>query len=122
MAEAYSFSLLVELENHDVPKVQNKLIKYFQSKKSHGGDCLVEVSNGQRAVVRFRTEEARQKVLGKQVHEIKLDQGVLKLTVRLPPDGVTSSQETPSAVNSGKPNTGKLVENKFSFTTATWPR
>ncbi|XP_064868330.1 protein mono-ADP-ribosyltransferase PARP14-like [Oncorhynchus nerka] len=105
MAEAYSFSLLVELGNHDVPKVQNKLIKYFQSKKSNGGDCLVEVSNGQRAVVRFRTEEARQKVLGKQVHEIKLDQGVLKLTVRLPPDGVTSSQETPPAVNSGKPNT-----------------
>lgn len=59
MAEAYSFSLLVELGNPDVPKVQNKLIKYFQSKKSNGGDCLVEVSNGQRAVVWFRTEEGK---------------------------------------------------------------
>ncbi|XP_045575841.1 protein mono-ADP-ribosyltransferase PARP14 isoform X1 [Salmo salar] len=106
MAESYLFSMLVELEgNPDIPKLKNKLVKYFQSKKSsNGGDCLVEydISKGQGTVVRFRTAEARQMVLEKQEHKIKLDQGVLKLILRLPSDEVTSAQEIPSAVNSGK--------------------
>lgn len=63
MAESYLFSMLVELEgNPDIPKLKNKLVKYFQSKKSsNGGDCLVEydISKGQGTVVRFRTAEGK---------------------------------------------------------------
>ncbi|XP_055737967.1 protein mono-ADP-ribosyltransferase PARP14-like isoform X1 [Salvelinus fontinalis] len=102
MAEAYAFSLLVELEgNPNIPKLKNKLVKYFQSKKSNGGDCLVEYEDGQEAVVRFKTEEVRHRVLEKQEHEIRLDRGVLKLTIGLPSDDVPrSAQETQSPITS----------------------
>ncbi|KAK6311314.1 hypothetical protein J4Q44_G00169780 [Coregonus suidteri] len=102
MAEAYAFALLVELKgNPNIPKLKNKLVKYFQSKKSNGGDCLVEYEDGQEAVVRFKTEEVRQRVLEKQDHEIRLDRGVLKLTIGLPSDEVTkSAQETQSPITS----------------------
>uniref|UniRef100_A0A8C7HV76 Poly [ADP-ribose] polymerase n=1 Tax=Oncorhynchus kisutch TaxID=8019 RepID=A0A8C7HV76_ONCKI len=94
MAEAYAFALLVELErNPNIPKLKNKLVKYFQSKKSNGGDCLVEYENGQEAVVRFKTEEVRHRVLEKQEHEIRLDRGVLKLTIRLPSDDPQTEME-----------------------------
>uniref|UniRef100_A0A8K9XM88 Poly [ADP-ribose] polymerase n=1 Tax=Oncorhynchus mykiss TaxID=8022 RepID=A0A8K9XM88_ONCMY len=102
MAEAYAFALLVELErNPNIPKLKNKLIKYFQSKKSDGGDCLVEYEDGQEAVVRFKTEEVRHRVLEKQEHEIRLDRGVLKLTIGLPSDDVPKNvKETQSPVTS----------------------
>lgn len=58
MADAYSHSLLVELGENSVPRLKNKLVKYFQSKKSHGGDCQVVYENGSRtAELRFRTQE-----------------------------------------------------------------
>ena len=58
MADAYSYALLVELEENNVPRLKNKLVKYFQSKKSNGGDCEVEYDNGSRtAVLRYRREE-----------------------------------------------------------------
>lgn len=60
MAEAYSYALLVELEENNVPKLKNKLVKYFQSKKSNGGDCEVDYENGSRkAVLRFRRKEGK---------------------------------------------------------------
>uniref|UniRef100_A0A4W5P1N3 Poly [ADP-ribose] polymerase n=1 Tax=Hucho hucho TaxID=62062 RepID=A0A4W5P1N3_9TELE len=102
MEEAYAFALLVELEgNPNIPKLKNKLVKYFQSKKSNGGECLVEYEDGQGAVVRFKTEEVRHRVLEKQEHEIRLDRGVLKLTIGLPSDDVPkSAQETQSPITS----------------------
>lgn len=58
MAGAYSFPLLVELEENQVPRLKNKLVKYFQSRKSNGGDCEVDYENGSRtATLRFRSEE-----------------------------------------------------------------
>ena len=60
MADACSYPLLVELEENNVKKLKIKLIKYFQSKKSNGGDCEVEYVNGSRtAVLRFRREEGK---------------------------------------------------------------
>lgn len=60
MADAYAYALLVELEENSVPKLKNKLVKYFQSKKSNGGDCEVDYENGSRtAVLRFRREEGK---------------------------------------------------------------
>ncbi|XP_034150940.1 poly(ADP-ribose) polymerase family member 14-related sequence 1 isoform X2 [Esox lucius] len=102
MADAYAFTLLVEFKgNHNIPKLKNKLVKYFQSKKSNGGDCLVKYED-EEAVVRFKTEAARQRVLEKKEHVIRLDQGVLKLIIRLPSDEVTKCvQDTPSPINSG---------------------
>lgn len=55
---ADGFPVFVELEEADTPRLKNKLIKYFQSKKAHGGDCEVDYEHGCRsAVVRFRREE-----------------------------------------------------------------
>ncbi|XP_046902162.1 poly(ADP-ribose) polymerase family member 14-related sequence 1 isoform X2 [Hypomesus transpacificus] len=93
MADAYLFPLLVELEsNQNVLKLKNKLVKYFQSKKANGDDCQVECGADKSTVVRFKTEDARQKVVSKQVHEIILDQERIKLTVRLPKE-VSSANE-----------------------------
>uniref|UniRef100_A0A3Q3KRL1 PAR14-like first RRM domain-containing protein n=1 Tax=Monopterus albus TaxID=43700 RepID=A0A3Q3KRL1_MONAL len=58
MAGEYSYPLLVELEKTNITKIKIKLVKYFQSKKSNGGDCEVDYENGSgTAVLRFRTEE-----------------------------------------------------------------
>lgn len=60
MADAYAYPLLVELEENKIPRLKNKLVKYFQSKKSNGGDCEVDYENGsEAAVLRFRKEEGK---------------------------------------------------------------
>ncbi|KAJ8350478.1 hypothetical protein SKAU_G00256080 [Synaphobranchus kaupii] len=87
MEDHFPFPLWVEGDwDPGIPKLKNKLNIYFQSKKSKGDDCLVEYksSDGQRAIVRFKTEEVRRRVFEKQGHELKVGQGVLKLTVTLP--------------------------------------
>ncbi|XP_063354462.1 protein mono-ADP-ribosyltransferase PARP14-like isoform X2 [Pelmatolapia mariae] len=97
MAGEHSYPLLVELEETNIPRLKIKLVKYFQSKKSNGGgECEVEYENGSRtAMVRFRREEDQRNVLAKESHQISLEKGVLKLTVRLPTEE-KSSRETPS--------------------------
>ncbi|XP_070832442.1 poly(ADP-ribose) polymerase family member 14-related sequence 1 isoform X2 [Chaetodon trifascialis] len=95
MADAHRYAVLVELEETSVPRLKNKLVKYFQSRKANGGDCEVDHEDGSRtAVVRFRREEDQQRVLRKEGHQLSLDGRVLKLTVRLQTDGTT--QEAPS--------------------------
>ncbi|XP_038138809.1 protein mono-ADP-ribosyltransferase PARP14-like [Cyprinodon tularosa] len=85
MAEGYSYPVLVEFEKTNSSRLKNKLIKYFQSKKSNGGDCEVECEPGSTtALLRFRRKEDQKNVLTKQEHQINLDEGVLKMTVRLP--------------------------------------
>ncbi|XP_061082720.1 poly(ADP-ribose) polymerase family member 14-related sequence 1 isoform X2 [Conger conger] len=94
MEDDFPFPLRVEGDwDASIPKLKNKLNIYFQSRKANGGDCSVEYesSDGQRAVVWFKTEEVRQRVLNKQGHELKLGRGLLKLTVRLPQSEETSS-------------------------------
>lgn len=60
MEGAYSYPLLAKLEQNNVPRLKIKLIKYFQSKKSNGGDCEVDYENGSwTAVLRFRKEEGK---------------------------------------------------------------
>lgn len=62
MAGEFPYALCVEGQwDPNTPKLKNKLIIYFQSKKSDGGDCEVEygVSDGQTATVRFKTEEGK---------------------------------------------------------------
>ncbi|XP_035764916.1 protein mono-ADP-ribosyltransferase PARP14-like [Neolamprologus brichardi] len=97
MAGVHSYPLLVELEETNIPRLKIKLVKYFQSKKSNGGgECEVEYENGSRtAMLRFRREEDQRNVLAKESHQISLEKGVLKLTVRLPTEE-KSSRETPS--------------------------
>ncbi|TNN79433.1 Poly [ADP-ribose] polymerase 14 [Liparis tanakae] len=96
MADAYSYALRVELDENNKPRLKNKLVKYFQSKKSNGGDCELDYEDGSRtAVLRFRREEDQHNVLGKNMHQISLETGVLKMTVHLPTD-VTAAQEAPS--------------------------
>ncbi|XP_040004959.1 poly(ADP-ribose) polymerase family member 14-related sequence 1 isoform X2 [Xiphias gladius] len=112
MADEYSYPLLVELEENNLPRLKTKLVKYFQSKKSNGGDCEVDYENGSRtAVLRFRTEEDQQNVLRKEAHQISLGKCVLKMTVRLPPDEKTA-QEGPSDNLNKK--LGAAVKNKQS--------
>ncbi|XP_062288426.1 protein mono-ADP-ribosyltransferase PARP14-like isoform X2 [Scomber scombrus] len=94
MADAYSYALLVKLEENNIPRLKNKLVKYFQSKKSSGGDCEVDYEQGSRtALLRFRREEDQKNVLGNESHQINVDKGVLKMTVHLPTDQGTQ-QET----------------------------
>uniref|UniRef100_A0A3P8S937 Poly [ADP-ribose] polymerase n=1 Tax=Amphiprion percula TaxID=161767 RepID=A0A3P8S937_AMPPE len=112
MADGYCYPVLVELEDNNIPKLRIKLVKYFQSKKARGGDCEVEYENGSRtALLRFRTEEDQRNVLGKEAHQIILDQGVLKMTVRLPPEEKTT-QKAPSDKANKKSNAA--VTNKQS--------
>ncbi|KAJ8252795.1 hypothetical protein GJAV_G00205670 [Gymnothorax javanicus] len=87
MDDSFPFPILVEGDwNPGLSKLKNKLTIYFQSKKSNGGECLVqdEASDGQTAVVRFKTEEVRRRVLDKEEHKLKLGKEELRLTVRLP--------------------------------------
>ncbi|XP_026789921.3 poly(ADP-ribose) polymerase family member 14-related sequence 1 isoform X1 [Pangasianodon hypophthalmus] len=105
MDEEFPFTLFVEGKwDPTTPKLKNKLTIYFQSKKSNGGDCVVqyEASDGQRATVRFKTEEVRQNVLEKQTHEIKLVKDILSLSVYLPPTEAKPTQETRPSVNTGQ--------------------
>ncbi|XP_054470681.1 protein mono-ADP-ribosyltransferase PARP14-like [Anoplopoma fimbria] len=97
MADAYSYALRLELEADNIPRLKNKLVKYFQSKKSNGGDCEVEYVNGSgTAVLRFRREQDQQNVLQKETHQIRLDKGVLNMTVTYLPTDVSTEQEAPS--------------------------
>lgn len=58
MADGFAYALRVELGENDTPRLKNKLVKYFQSKKSHGGECEVEHERGARtALLRFLREE-----------------------------------------------------------------
>lgn len=55
---AHTHDLLVELEENNISRLKNKLLKYFQSKKSNGGECEVDYTEGDRtAVLRFRREQ-----------------------------------------------------------------
>lgn len=67
MAARHSFALLAEFEENDTPRLKNKLIKYFQSKKSsEGGDCEVDHDSGSStAVVRFLKQEGKNRPGGK---------------------------------------------------------
>ncbi|XP_024120498.1 E3 ubiquitin-protein ligase DTX3L, partial [Oryzias melastigma] len=96
MAGAYSHRVVVELEKSDIPKVKNKLVKYFQSRRSGGGDCQVDYEEGSStAVLRFSREEEKKKVLDKECHEINLEKGVLKMKARLPSDEQTGQKKAP---------------------------
>ncbi|KAM8857669.1 poly(ADP-ribose) polymerase family member 14-related sequence 1 [Synchiropus picturatus] len=93
-ADPYSLRLLVELEENNIAKLKTKLVKYFQSKKSNGGDCEVDYDNGSgTAVLRFRSEKDRQSVLAKGAHQLDLPQGVLKMKVRLLTDDGTGHSD-----------------------------
>ncbi|XP_047012139.1 poly(ADP-ribose) polymerase family member 14-related sequence 1 isoform X2 [Ictalurus punctatus] len=115
MDENFPFALIVEGKwDPRTPKLKNKLTIYFQSKKSNGGDCVVqyEVSDGQTATVCFKTEEVRQNVLEKQSHEIKLGKCFVSLSVYLPPTEAKPSQETKSLVNTGQTELSTKNETK----------
>lgn len=62
MAGRHSFALLAEFEENDIPRLKNTLTKYFQSKKSCGGECEVDHDSGSgRAVVRFLKQEGKRR-------------------------------------------------------------
>ncbi|XP_068184872.1 poly(ADP-ribose) polymerase family member 14-related sequence 1 isoform X2 [Antennarius striatus] len=100
MEDTYPYSLIVELEENSFPKLKYKLVKYFQSRKSSGGDCEVDYEEGSAtAVVRFRREEDKQNVLAKEVHQIGLDCGVLNALVRSPPHEPGAQKMPSGALN-----------------------
>ncbi|XP_041119390.1 protein mono-ADP-ribosyltransferase PARP14-like isoform X2 [Polyodon spathula] len=88
MAEPCPYALFIEGDwSADISKtVKNKLQIYFQSKKkSNGGDCRVEYEDTSRkhAVVWFKNEETRKRVLEKQNHKLNVGKENVRLTVRL---------------------------------------
>lgn len=115
MAGEFPYTLCVEGQwDPNTPKLKNKLIIYFQSKKSDGGDCEVEygVSDGQTATVRFKTEEVLQRVLHKQKHELKIGQKTVEITVSLPSSDASVPHEATSSVNTitGEPHSEEEEE------------
>ncbi|KTF83681.1 hypothetical protein cypCar_00013089 [Cyprinus carpio] len=114
--EEFPYPLCVEGQwDPHTPKLKNKLIIYFQSKKSDGGDCEVEysVSGGQTATVRFKSKEVRQRVLNKQTHELKIGQKTVKMTVSLPTSDASVPQESTSSVSTiteGEPQSEEEIE------------
>uniref|UniRef100_A0A673IG12 Poly [ADP-ribose] polymerase 14-like n=1 Tax=Sinocyclocheilus rhinocerous TaxID=307959 RepID=A0A673IG12_9TELE len=105
----FPYTLCVEGQwDPRTPKLKNKLIVYFQSKKSNGGDCDVEypVSGGQTATVRFKSKEVRQRVLDKQTHELMIGQKTVKMTLSLPSSEDSVPQESTSSagtITAGEP-------------------
>lgn len=74
--------------------IKNKLQIYFQSKKkSNGGDCSVDYEdyNSAKAVVYFKSEEVKNRVLAKDDHVITIDKETVKLHVSL---GVNRNSQT----------------------------
>ncbi|KAG7261003.1 hypothetical protein CRUP_032037, partial [Coryphaenoides rupestris] len=86
MDDTYPYELLAELGESDVPRLRNKLLKHFQSKKrADGGECRIQYEDGGRtATLHFRRKEDMARVLAKESHEVVLEKGLLKVTVRLP--------------------------------------
>ncbi|KAL3970300.1 NAD+ kinase [Sarotherodon galilaeus] len=81
MGKAYSYPLLVGFEETNIPSLEAKLLQYFHSEKSAGGNCKIEYENGSStAIVHFRREEDQKNVLGKESHQISLEKSVLKLS------------------------------------------
>lgn len=110
MADAYAHILLVDIEENNVPKLKIKLVKYFQSRKSCGGDCeVVRIDGSRTAEVRFRSEEDRKNVLAKKSHQISLDSGVLRMTVRLPTEE-KPTKEAPSDVPQKKSDVAESTQ------------
>ncbi|RVE58381.1 hypothetical protein OJAV_G00209100 [Oryzias javanicus] len=113
MAGAYSHRVVVELENTNIPKVKNKLVKYFQSRRSGGGDCQVDYEEGSgTAVLRFSREEEKKKVLEKENHVIDLEKGVLKMKARLPSEEQTG-QKSPLPEERKKSNDAEIPEQEL---------
>uniref|UniRef100_A0A8C2ACV7 Poly [ADP-ribose] polymerase n=1 Tax=Cyprinus carpio TaxID=7962 RepID=A0A8C2ACV7_CYPCA len=114
--DEFPYALCVEGQwDPRTPKLKNKLIIYFQSKKSDGGDCEVEyaVSGGQKATVRFKSKEVRQRVLNKQTHELKIGQKTVKMTVCLPSSEASVPQESTTLVSTlGEPQSEEEKEEK----------
>ncbi|KTF89145.1 hypothetical protein cypCar_00005074 [Cyprinus carpio] len=116
--DEFPFALCVEGQwNTHIPRLKNKLIIYFQSKKSDGGHCEVEypVSGGQTATVRFKSNEVRQRVLNKQTHELKIGQKTVKMTVCLPSSEASVPHEATSSasiITAGEPQSEEEKEEK----------
>ncbi|XP_036417757.1 poly(ADP-ribose) polymerase family member 14-related sequence 1 isoform X2 [Colossoma macropomum] len=98
MADEFPYALFVEGKwDPKTPKLKNKLTIYFQSKKSNGGDCCVELLEAQKATVSFKTEEVRRNVLEKQTHEAKIGQNLVSLIVYLSPEAAQEPQSPAKA-------------------------
>ncbi|XP_028292547.1 poly(ADP-ribose) polymerase family member 14-related sequence 1 isoform X2 [Gouania willdenowi] len=94
MADGYMFPVSVDLEGATAPRLKLKLMKYFQSRKSSGGECEVDYEPGSStAMVRFRREEDQRSVLQRRSHQIQLDSGMVKMSVSLPTDRKSSQEE-----------------------------
>uniref|UniRef100_A0A8D0DR79 PAR14-like first RRM domain-containing protein n=1 Tax=Salvator merianae TaxID=96440 RepID=A0A8D0DR79_SALMN len=80
----YSFPLVVQGDwgSPEPPKpLRLKLQSYFQSKKSGGGECEIQLRSGDVLIV-FSEEDARQRVLSRRTHVLDLrEKGTLKLVV-----------------------------------------
>ncbi|XP_053554016.1 protein mono-ADP-ribosyltransferase PARP14 [Bombina bombina] len=102
----YQFPIIVtsDLEAESLFKLKNKLIVYFQSKKSGGGECELRSTDCSQGyiIIDFKHASVRDQVLKKQTHELQLPRGQkLTLDVRMPEsEGLkdkNASQETTAA-------------------------
>ncbi|XP_073490608.1 protein mono-ADP-ribosyltransferase PARP14-like isoform X2 [Aquarana catesbeiana] len=89
--------------------LKNKLQLYFGSKsKSDGGDCEIRDTDCTRGyvLIHFKEETARDRVLQRKTHHLKLPDGTtLQLIVRLPEDGQSTQSSAPSGDAKTPPST-----------------
>ncbi|XP_068122582.1 protein mono-ADP-ribosyltransferase PARP14-like isoform X2 [Hyperolius riggenbachi] len=86
-------------------QLKKKILVYFQSRsKSGGGECEIleaDCSKGY-ILIYFKEEAARDRVLQKKTHELKLPgRNTLQLTVRIPEEGETPSDSTSPPTQEG---------------------
>ncbi|XP_058644826.1 protein mono-ADP-ribosyltransferase PARP14 isoform X2 [Onychostoma macrolepis] len=80
-------------QTKNAKSLKNKLQIYFQSKKSQGGDCVVQYNDGSNsATILFKSSDIRDGVLSQAEHIITIDNEQIKLKVYKPSTGQKTEQ------------------------------
>uniref|UniRef100_A0AAV3A0X1 Poly [ADP-ribose] polymerase n=1 Tax=Pyxicephalus adspersus TaxID=30357 RepID=A0AAV3A0X1_PYXAD len=116
---AYPVALHWNEDPEKLKKLKNKLLLYFQKSKSNGGDCEIRDMDCSRGyiLIHFKDQEARDRVLQKETHELKLPGGEkMMLDIKsLEADG--GAAQAQNNETQGPPSSLVLIENlQHSYT------
>ncbi|XP_040214458.1 protein mono-ADP-ribosyltransferase PARP14-like [Rana temporaria] len=102
-------------ETEKLKKLKNKLQIYFgKQSKSDGGECEIRDTDCTRGyiLIHFKEEKARDRVLQRKTHEVKLPDGTtLQLEVRLPED-IRRRETPPPEVGASKTEKSRNLPEK----------
>ncbi|XP_026129256.1 poly [ADP-ribose] polymerase 14-like isoform X1 [Carassius auratus] len=93
MDEYYPVTVEGNWQATNAKSVKNKLQIYFQSKRSQGGDCIVQYNDGSdSATILFKSSRIRDSVLSQEEHIITIGNQQIKLKVYKPGTGQKREQ------------------------------